>query len=93
MEENLNLEDIVTPVKCQVLEELLVNTGYDRSKTEFLVNGFKNGFELKYNGKLLGSKRFAPNLKLAVGSKLELWNKVMNEVELGRYAGPFCEPP
>ena len=24
---------------------------------------------------------------------MELWNKVMNEVELGRYAGPFEQPP
>ena len=38
-------------------------------------------------------KRFAPNLRLRVGSPKELWNKVMKEVELGRYAGPFEEPP
>ena len=28
-----------------------------------------------------------------MGNKTELWNKVMNEVELGRYAGPFDYPP
>ena len=38
-------------------------------------------------------KREAPNLKLRVGSKEELWNKVMAEVNLGRYAGPFKQPP
>ena len=38
-------------------------------------------------------KRFSPNLKLRVGSKLELWNKVMVEVKGNRYAGPFEEVP
>ena len=34
-----------------------------------------------------------PNLKLRVGSPIELWNKVMLEVQKARYAGPFNEPP
>ena len=38
-------------------------------------------------------KRTAPNLKLRIGNKTELWNKVMKEVDLGRYAGPFEDPP
>ena len=66
---------------------------YDTEKTNYLVDGFTKGFSLQYQGPLSGCKRRAPNLKLRVGSKLELWNKVMNEVELGRYAGPFEEPP
>ena len=57
------------------------------------MDGFKHGFSLQYQGTLKDCKRTAPNLKLRVGNKLELWNKVMNEVELGRYAGPFEEPP
>ena len=35
----------------------------------------------------------APNLKIRIGSKTEMWNKVMKEVEGGRYAGPHKEPP
>ena len=30
---------------------------------------------------------------MRVGNKIELWNKVMAEVKLGRYAGPFETPP
>ena len=90
---NKNLEDIVTPVQWETLQELLLKTNYDRAKTEFLTQGFKYGFSLNYKGNLKGCRRLAPNLKLRVGSKVELWNKVMNEVELGRYAGPFEEPP
>ena len=33
------------------------------------------------------------NLKLNVGNSTELWNKVMKEVQLGRYAGPFKQVP
>ena len=50
-------------------------------------------FLLQYEGNLTRVKRTAPNLKLRIGNKVELWNKVMNEVELKRYAGPFDEPP
>ena len=37
-------------------------------------------------------KRTAPNLKLNVGNETILWNKVMKEVGLGRYAGPYEKP-
>ena len=93
MKENLNLEDIITPVNAQVLKELLLSSGYDDKKTEFLFRGFSEGFNLNYKGSLTKARRLAPNLKIRVGSKEELWNKIMKEVDLGRFAGPFEEPP
>ena len=71
-----------------MLEKLLYGAGYDKQKTTYLVEGFKTGFSLKCQGELK-LRRFAPNLKLRVGSKLELWNKVMKEVQVKRYAGPY----
>ena len=44
-------------------------------------------------GSLNNVRRYANNLKLTVGTHVELWNKVMKEVQLGRYAGPFEVPP
>ena len=35
----------------------------------------------------------SPNLTLHVGSELELWNKVMKEVKLKRFAGPYEKIP
>ena len=35
----------------------------------------------------------APNLKLTIGTKTDLWNKVMKEVQAKRYAGPFESIP
>ena len=90
---NRNSEQIVTPVSYEKLNDLLIEVGYNEQKRKFLVDGFKYGFSLQYQGPLKDCQRTASNLKLRVGSKLELWNKVMNEVELGRYAGPYEEPP
>ena len=91
--DNKDLVNIVTPVDAEVLDDLLKQSGYPNDKRMFLVTGFKEGFKLNYSGPLVGQSRKAPNLKLRVGNKVELWNKVMKEVELGRYAGPFEEPP
>ena len=87
------MDRIVTPVRAEVFKDLLQSAGYDPKNTEYLYEGFKNGFDLQYQGPLTKAKRLAPNLKLRVGSPIELWNKVMKEVELGRYAGPFKDPP
>ena len=91
--ENYNLTDIISPVKVPVLEGLLKESGYCEKKTEFLVNSFLNGFTIGYNGPKSNIRHFAPNLKIRVGSKVKLWNKVMTEVKLGRYAGPFDQVP
>ena len=90
---NLDLHNIITPVNPKNLKRLLERSGYDESKTNFLIDGFTKGFSLQYQGNLFTARRMAPNLKLRVGNKTELWNKVMKEVQLGRFAGPFKEPP
>ena len=73
---------------------MLIQSGYDREKTKFVVDGFKERFELNYQGSRT-VKRTAPNLKIqpGVGSKVKLWNKVMKEVKVGQYTGPFKIPP
>ena len=89
---NFDLRRIVTPVKVKVYERLLNQSGYDRDKTKFLVEGFTKGFSLGYQGPIRVKKK-SPNLKLRVGSQLELWNKIMTEVKAKRYAGPFEKIP
>ena len=86
--ENYDLRSIKTPVDADKFQQLLEESQYDKLETEFVCNGFRNGFELEYAGpKCIRQK--SQNLKLRVGSKLELWNKVMKEVKLERYAGPY----
>ena len=92
MFKNYNLTDVVTPINHVTFGKLLREANYDDEATQFIENGLKFGFRLQYNGAKNVQVK-APNLKLNVGSKTELWNKVMNEVSLGRYAGPYEEPP
>ena len=90
--ENFDLENVVMLVNVEHLKELLNQTSYNKRKSEFLIDGFENGFSIGYEGNMK-IKRTSPNLKLRVGNEVELWNKIMKEVKEGRYAGPFSKPP
>ena len=90
--ENFDLENIITPVKPEVLEYYLKRTSYDQKETQFLIDGFTNGFDLGYRGPRQ-IRQDSRNLRFTIGDKLELWNKVMKEVKEKRYAGPFKEIP
>ena len=61
-------------------------------KTRFLVKGFTEGFDLGYRGPQQ-RRDYSNNIPLRIGSKIELWNKVMKQVQLKRYASPFKEKP
>ena len=45
--ENLNTKDIITPIRVDILEKLLKESKYDEAETGYLVDGFKNGFDIK----------------------------------------------
>ena len=92
--ENFDLSSIITPVNADWLEYLLQTTNYDSAETKFLVDGFKQGFDIGYQGPQIRQSRsenipFTPG----VGNHTEMWNKIMKEVEAGRVAGPFNEIP
>ena len=80
------------PINVEKFHHLLQESGYDSEKTKFLIDGLTNGFSLEYTGSH-DCQKFSANLLLRIGDKIDLWNKVMGEVELNRYAGPFLEPP
>ena len=71
---------------------MLAASQYPVKKTQFLVDGFSNGFSLNYHGKR-DIIQTAPNLKFRVGNPTILWNKLMEEVKVGRVAGPYIQPP
>ena len=74
------------------LKRLLLDSAYDVEKTDYLVKGFSNGFDIGYRGPV-NRCDLSENIPICkgIGTKVELWNKVMKEVRLGRYAGPFRE--
>ena len=89
---NFDFTNVVTPVNVENLEKLGRASGYDEDKLDLLIDGFKNGFDLGYEGpqKVV---RTAPNLPFKVRDEIELWNKVMKEVKLKCFAGPFAKSP
>ena len=89
---NTNLTDVVTPIKVKNFEQMLRHYGYDRGKTEYLIDGFTNGFDMGYRGPTI-RQDYSRNIPFSVGDSFELWDKIMKEVQLGRYAGPFESPP
>ena len=92
--ENFDLHNVVTPINANRLRNLLVESGYDEAKTRFLFNGFTQGFDLGYEGPVYRQDT-SNNIPLfdGIGNAVELWNKVMKEVEMKRYAGPYSSIP
>ena len=88
--ENLDIDSIVTPVNADVLERMLIESRYDREETAFLVNGFRNGFDIGYEGPIY-RRNVSQNIPFRIGNKTVLWNKIMKEVNEKRVAGPFSE--
>ena len=90
---NGDLESIVTLIKINCFAKLLKDSGYDKGESEFLLKGFKRGFDLQYDGPW-DRQDYSNNIPFReVGDKWDMWSKLMKEVELGRVAGPFNEIP
>ena len=89
MFENKDWDEITTPINVPELKKLLTLSGYDKEKSRKLIEGFTNGFSIGYQGPM-NRADMSDNLPLKnIGTKTDLWNKVMKEVEVKRYAGPF----
>ena len=86
--EEMNWQDIITPIKVTELNILLKKSNYPKDKAEYLLNGFQHGFDLGYRGPT-DRVHESNNIPLKIGSPTELWNKIMKEVKERRYAGPF----
>ena len=80
---NVDVNNIVMPVNIDKLEQLLRESNYCEKETAFLVNGFRNGFDIGYEDPQQRADT-AKNLPFReVGSDHELWDKLMKEVALG----------
>ena len=79
-----------TPIKTSVLEKMLKNYPHSEVSSE-LMEGFINGFRLKYKGPRLPIN--SKNLQSAIMNESETLEKLNKEVKLGRMIGPFSEKP
>ena len=85
-------EAAVTPVKVNHFVDLLEQANYNPQETEFIRQGFSQGFDIGYAGPEIRSSK-ADNIPLRIGTKTQLWNKLMKEVKLKRVVGPFSSIP
>ena len=84
-------QNIVTPIKPNILRRLLIQSKYDSKCTEELYQGLTKGFDIGYRGSYQ-RKHMSSNLPFKIGTPTDLWNKVMKEVKENCYAGPFEYP-
>lgn len=74
-----------TPINADQLESYL--DGYDEKKKQYLLQGFRKGFSLEYQGP---RKPFScPNLKSAIDNPKVIEEKNNKELEYDRVEGPF----
>ena len=85
-------DDIIAPINTEELSRLLELTKYNKDKTTKLIQGFTGGFDLVYRGPENRCDE-AENIPIRIGSREEIWNKLMKETKERRYAGPFTELP
>ena len=90
--ENLDITHVQTPINAVKFKELLLQSKYPEDEVNFLYEGFTVGFDFGYRGPV-DRKNFSHNIPIRIGAKQEMWNKVMKEVKMGRYAGPFRDKP
>ena len=86
--ENYRWSDISTPIKVDQLQIILRDAGYDPIKSKKLIDGFRNGFDIGYHGPT-DRRDMSRNIPLMIGTPTQLWNKVIKEVQLNRYTGPY----
>ncbi|XP_021347069.1 uncharacterized protein LOC110454687 isoform X1 [Mizuhopecten yessoensis] len=85
----LKNEPLPTPI---VIDRFLTYLrGYDKSKLNFLQDGFKQGFRLQYEGPRIF--RDSRNLKSALDNMQILKDKIQKEIYHGRCFGPYHTPP
>ena len=77
--ENFDLENIITPVKAEKFIQQLKATNYNLTEIQFLEEGFTEGFNISYEGPT-ERQSTAANIPLTIGTKTDLWNKLMKEV-------------
>ncbi|XP_052214344.1 uncharacterized protein LOC127833226 [Dreissena polymorpha] len=78
-----------SPINVDILQA--ESYDYDTTESQFLVNGFRKGFSLKYEGPRIATS--AKNLKSALKLPDIVLEKINKEVELCRVAGPFESRP
>ena len=82
---------VLLPQKIKKFYYHLKTIGYDPILSNFLISGFKNGFSISHFGQVSSQE---PDNHQSVADNLEATQLLLQtELDLGRMAGPFAQPP
>ena len=70
----------------------LRRSNFDQEKSEVLIKGFSEGFDIGYRGPNDRADE-SENIPFSVGSHEDMWAKIMKEVKLGRTSGLYSSVP
>jgi hypothetical protein len=84
-------DKLPTPVKLQVLRDLLYNCNYDVVETEYLLDSFSKGFS--FFCEKTSFQMDCKNLKSALEKPDVISDKLCKELQANRIAGPFLDRP
>ena len=87
MEKNHAVTRLPTPVVLSALKRMLGN----HEDANYFLSGFESGFCLGFNGIMTNIR--SHNSASAKENPDQVFEKVNNEIKLGRIAGPFPSPP
>ena len=85
------LPHTITPIRANKLGKMLNDSGYDKNKTQFLADGFRQGFRIDCN--ISPAYRLSGNLQSEKQHPEIVSQKLKKETEANRIAGPFSCPP
>ncbi len=86
-----SITSVTTPISHSKLKMYLDIIGYDKTKTNYLVNGFQHGFRLQHQSQV--SSTFPDNDRSVFKHQDVVQDKIDKELQAGRLQGPFNRPP
>lgn len=86
---NFSSQRLPTPINPDRLAHYLI--GYDKTKFDYLIKGFAEGFELEFEGER--GFQFSLNLQSALDNNNVVGVKIAKELQGGHIAGPFSDLP
>ena len=74
------------PINAELLKQELIDINYDKTKTEILFKGFKEGFDIGYTGPL-NRRNTSRNIPFKVGNPVDMWEKNHERSSSGQICG------
>ena len=83
---------VISPINVDILDSLLVDHPQQAIR-QFLVSGFRVGFDIGFRGRFQVRNARPRNLRSALDNPEPVTEAIRKELERGHTSGPFPSPP